>query len=349
MQSMRTVLAQGPIPFEQFMAIALYGEDGFFTSGRLRSEQSGDFLTSPEVSSYFGTTLGAFVVAECARFGQPFGLVEVGAGSGSLLQPLLAAVDVEAWAVEVSPAARESLERFLPVDHIVGSLDVIPQGFRGVVLANELVDNLPMALAQRSEDGWREKWVGSADDGLEFVDAPVRPEVLSWLERFAGLVETGGLVEVQLEAARWLASIMKRMSEGVVVLIDYGELAENLSHRRKEGTVRTYREHHLGPPLLHEPGSSDITADVNFSALLAVVEAAGWEGTLQRQDDFLNEWGLSESLDALRAEESAWVGKDEMRRLAVRHEIVNAKTLLNERGLGDFRVLVARKLLSLPQ
>ncbi|CAN5235883.1 SAM-dependent methyltransferase [soil metagenome] len=342
MQSLRTALAQGPIPFEQFMQIALYGAEGFFTTGRLRSVQSGDFLTSPEVSPYFGKTLAAFVAGEMARLGRPFSLVEAGAGSGSLLQPLLAAVDVEAWAVEVSPAARESLQRFLHVERIVGSLDAIPKDFRGVFLANELVDNLPMALGQRSEEGWREKWVGSAHDGFEFVDAPVRPEVLTWLEQFAGPVETGGLVEVQLEAARCLGSIMKRMSEGVVVLFDYGELAENLSHRRKEGTVRTYREHHLGPPLFHEPGMSDITADVNFSALLAVVEAAGWEGTLQRQDDFLNEWGLGLALAELRAEEAHWAGKDEMRRLEIRHEIVNAKTLLNERGLGDFRVLIAR-------
>lgn len=342
MQSLHTALAHGPIPFEQFMEIALYGDEGFFTTGPLRSQESGDFLTSPEVSAFFGKTIAAFVAAELARLGEPFHVFEVGAGSGSLLKPLLDEVKVDAWAVELSPAARKALEQVLPSDRIVESLRDLPLDLRGVVIANELIDNLPMALAQKTEHGWLEKWVGAGQDGFEFVDIPVRPEVGAWLERFAGLVVVGGLVEVQLEASRWLRTVLERLEEGVVVLIDYGEVAENLTHRRQDGTVRTYRGHHLGPPLLHEPGSSDITADVNFSALLAVVKEAGWEGSLHRQDDFLMEWGLGESLASLRKKETDWAGNDELARLAVRHEFVNAKTLLNERGLGDFRVLIAR-------
>ncbi len=341
MQSLRAALAHGPIPFERFMEIALYGDEGFFMGGRLRSEEAGDFLTSPEVSPYFGKTLAAFVRAEHSRLGEPFSLVEVGAGSGSLMESLLSEFEVDAWAVEVSPAAREALGRVLPQDRIVTSMSDLPMQLRGVVVANELIDNLPMALARKTEDGWRETWVGAGKEVFDFVDVPVRPEVEEWLERFAGPVSAGGLVEVQLEASRWLASLLERW-EGAVVLIDYGDLAVNLVQRRQGGTVRTYQKHHLGPPLLHEPGTSDITADVNFSALLAVVESAGWEATLHRQDDFLDEWGLGEILASMRAEESATIGVDDLRRLEIRHEIVNAKTLLNERGLGDFRVLVAR-------
>lgn len=341
MQNLLAELAGGPIPFERFMEIALYGDEGFFTAGVLRSDPSGDFLTSPEVSSYFGKTLAAFVLAEQSRLGEPFCLVEVGAGSGSLMKSLLSEFEVDAWAVEVSPAAREALGRVLPEERIVRSVSDLPVQLRGVVVANELIDNLPMALARKTEEGWREIWVGAGEEVFDFVEVPARPEVEEWLERYAGPVSAGGLVEVQLEATRWLGSILE-MWEGAVVLIDYGDLAANLVQLRQGGTVRTYQKHHLGPPLLHEPGTSDITADVNFSALLDVVEAAGWEATLQRQDDFLEEWGLGEILASLRAEEAATIGVDDLRRLEIRHEIVNAKTLLNERGLGDFRVLVAR-------
>ncbi len=97
------ISSQGAIPFEEFMEIALYDPDGgFFGSGMLRSEKSGDFLTSPEVSSLFGETLAVFVRRELDRIGQPFQVVEVGAGSGSLLRPLLDSLDVPAVAVFVS-------------------------------------------------------------------------------------------------------------------------------------------------------------------------------------------------------------------------------------------------------
>ncbi len=79
-------------------------------------------------------------------------LVEVGAGSGSLLKPLLATLEtaVEPWAVEASPAAREALEGLVAPDHIVPTLDELPDHFFGVVFANELLDNLPVALAVRT-------------------------------------------------------------------------------------------------------------------------------------------------------------------------------------------------------
>ena len=190
------VAAAGPIPFERFMHLALYGETGFFSSSRLRSEKAGDFLTSPEVSPMFGETLAVFVRAERDRIGEPFRLVEVAGGSGSLLRTLLGMIEVETWAVEVSPAATAALGYVVDPARVVSSLDSIDGPLRGVVVANELLDNLPMAIAQLTADGWRERWVGQGAEGLAFIDADPRPEVISWLDRFAGPVEVGGWVEV---------------------------------------------------------------------------------------------------------------------------------------------------------
>ncbi|MDH3250098.1 MAG: SAM-dependent methyltransferase, partial [Acidimicrobiia bacterium] len=157
----------GPMPFEVFMDHALYDpEGGFFGSGGLKSVKAGDFLTSPEVSPMFGEAIGRLVETEIERVGEPFQLVEVAAGSGSLLRPLLSSLDrdLEAWAVEVSPAARSALTEVLPSERVVESLDGVPAPFRGVIVANELIDNLPMAIAQRVGGVWRERWVG-ADRG----------------------------------------------------------------------------------------------------------------------------------------------------------------------------------------
>jgi SAM-dependent MidA family methyltransferase len=353
------VAASGPIPFERFMQLALYGETGFFSSAQLRSEKAGDFLTSPEVSSMFGETLAAFVRSERARIGEPFRLVEVAGGSGSLLRPLLAAIDVEdgavgtgavgtggveTWAVEVSPAATVALGEVVGPGRVVRSLDSIEGPLRGVILANELLDNLPMAIAQLTADGWRERWVGQGEDGLSFIDADPRPDVVAWLERFAGPVDIGGWVEVQLEASEWVRSAVARLDAGALLLIDYGDTTENLAPRRQDGTLRTYRAHHLGPHPLDEPGATDITADVNVTAIEAAAREAGAEVEVWRQDDFLASLGLRDRIKALRHEELELArAGDEMARLRLRTLRTEAETLLHPRGLGDFRVVVARR------
>ncbi len=326
------IAANGPMPFERFMELSLYDSEGFFGGDTLRSEKSGDFLTSPEVSALFGETLAAYVQGELDRIGEPFILIEAAAGTGSLLKPLLARVDVQAVAVETSPAARATLSTVVPV------VEDVPPSIRGVVIANELLDNLPMALAQRVDGEWRERWVGSDDSsGLIFVDTDPRPEVVDWLDSYAGDVPDGGWVEVQLEARAWVSGVLGNIRAGSMLLIDYGDTAENLLPRRRDGTLRTYRAHHLGPHPLDEPGATDITADVNFTALMDIHPNA----RLYRQDDFLTEFGLRDRLSEIRkAELEAARSGDEFERLRLRTLKTEAETLLHPRGLGDFRVLI---------
>lgn len=327
--------ARGPMPFERFMQLALYGPEGFFGGDLLRSQRSGDFLTSPEVSELFGQTLARYVEKIHNAIGDPFQLVEVGAGSGSLLRPLIETFPVDALAVEVSPAARAALAGLVPV---TGEL---PTTIRGVVIANELLDNLPTALAQLTSGGWRERWVGLDGDDLVFVDAPPRPEVIAWLDAYAGPVAEGGWVEVQLSARTWVADVIGRLEAGAVVIIDYGETADNLAHRRGEGTLRTYRAHHLGPHPLDEPGATDITYDVNFTPLLDLHPDAD----LRRQDEFLGDLGLRQRLSELRRSElDAARAGDDMERLRLRTSKTEAETLLHPRGLGDFKVLTIEKV-----
>lgn len=337
--------SSGPMPFERFMELALYGASGFFSSSIVRSERGGDFLTSPEVSPLFGETLGSFVEAERRRIGDPFRLVEVAGGSGSLLRPLLgSAGELETWAVEVSPPAIRALGGVVGPDRVVASLEALPGGMRGVILANELLDNLPMAIAQLTDDGWRERWVGVEDGGLVFVDAPPRPSVVSWLERFAGPVDEGGWVEVQLAACDWVGAALARLSAGALVLIDYGDTMENLAPRRRDGTLRTYRSHHLGPHPFDEPGVTDITADVNVTAVAAAARAVGADVEVLRQDDFLAGLGLRDRISDMRREELQLArAGDHMARLRLRTLRTEAETLLHPRGLGDFRVVVARR------
>lgn len=328
------ISATGPMPFERFMEIALYDPEGFFGGSTLRSDKGGDFLTSPEVSALFGETLATYVEDLRDRIGDPFQVVEAAAGSGSLLRPLLSTLHVDALAVETSPAARAALSDLVAVS------DEMPESVRGVIIANELLDNLPAVLAQRELGTWRERWVGTDDGELVLVDAPPRPEVVAWLDAYAGPVPDGGWVEVQLAARDWVTRALTSLEAGSLLLIDYGDTAENLLPRRQDGTLRTYRAHHLGPHPLDEPGKTDITADVNFTALLDLHPNA----QLLRQDDFLAGLGLRDRLSELRREElEAARSGDDARRLRLRAQKTEAETLLHPRGLGDFRVLVVEK------
>jgi len=271
-------------------------------------------------------------------------LVEVGAGSGSLLRPLMASLEhpVEAWAVEASPAARSALTEILADDHILSSLEGLPVEFSGVVVANELVDNLPVALAVRAGHGWEERWVGEEEGRLVLVRHEARSEVVSWADRFGLPCPDGGRVEVQLAAYDWMRSVLTRLW-GAVLIVDYGGTAEGLEHRRVDGTLRTYRAHHLGPQPLLEPGETDITVDVDFSALVAVCKEMGAKVEVSRQDDFLESLGLRGRIAELRELELAAARSgDTMGQLRFRSDRTNAETLLHPRGLGDFRVLVAR-------
>ncbi len=337
---------RGPMPFDEFMHAALYDPDhGFFTSGPLRSVAGGDFLTSPEVSPLFGATLARFLDAEAERVGaDPVTVVEVGSGSGSLLRALVDELErgVDVWAVEVSPAARRRLESRVPEATAVDSLGDVPGPVRGVVFANELLDNLPAAVAVRRGDSWEERLVSAAGDELVPVSGPARGEVVEWAAAHGGPVPEGGFVEVQLAAGAWLRRALRLIEAGSVVVADYGDSAEGLASRRPEGTIRTYHAHHLGPDPLADPGTVDMTMDVNFSALEEVAREAGARVSVVRQADFLNRWGLDGRIEGMREQERRLAADgDAMERLKLRSEITNAETLLHPRGLGDFRVLVA--------
>lgn len=340
----RHIASVGPMPFEEFMAACLYDPDfGFFAVGGLRSTKGGDFLTSPEVSPWFGRIIARHVAEVTGGLLAPQ-IVEVAAGSGSLMRALLTELGLAhppVTVVEASPAARDELATVDGIDRVVGDLDELAQPLEGVLIANELLDNLPVALVVRTGDVWEERLVGLEGDTLTLVAGPVRPEVAAWADAYAGTVPEGGMVEVQLAASRWIVEAVRRMSEGTVILFDYGGTAEELEPRRTLGTLRTYRNHHLGPDPLTAPGETDVTVDVNFTAMLAAATSDRTTATIMRQDDYLRSWGLGEEITSLRALEREHArGNDAMARLMVRSEITDAETLLHPRGLGDFRVLV---------
>lgn len=320
--------AGGTIRFDEFMQVALYGAQGFYTSGR-GAGRRGDFITSPEVGPLFGAVLARWIEAEWQRLGEPAGftVVECGAGPGTLARSVLAAAPH--WrgryvAVEVSAEQR----RRHP-DGVV-SVDEMPPGMlTGVVIANELLDNIPFRLAV-FDGGWREAAITTAPGGsLVECTLPADP---SW-DWLPSPVPLGTRVPIQSRAASWVTSCRTTLCQGTVIAFDYcTPTTSALAGRPWREWLRTYRDHGRGDHYLTNPGGQDVTAQVCVDQLPA-------PATIELQASFLRRWGIDDLVDEGRVAWSAAAARPDVAALTMRSRAREADALTAVDGLGAFHVL----------
>jgi NADH dehydrogenase [ubiquinone] 1 alpha subcomplex assembly factor 7 len=273
----RDIRARGPIGFDRFMDLALYGPGGFYEAPPIGPD--GHFVTSPHVHPVFATLLARAIRDLAAGLGDPapLRLVELGAGDGTLAEQLLEELDglpLEYAVAERSPGARAALSR-LPV-RIVDHAVPLDAGFLGIVLANELLDNLPFRRV-RSHDGTPpdpgggglvEVLVGLAGDRFVEVEAPCPPD----LAALAPALRPGEEGVVPVTALDLIDRLAAALARGYVLLIDYGD-----DSGRPAGAVHGYRGHEAVADVLSDPGTTDLTAGVDLRALAVRARAAGLE------------------------------------------------------------------------
>jgi SAM-dependent MidA family methyltransferase len=240
----------GPIPFDEFMELALYGPGGFYEGTPVGVE--GSFVTSPHVHPVFGQLLAAGIRELGVQLGRPSptSIVEIGGGDGTLATQLLqglADLEPEYMAIERSPGARRALEA-RPGIRVA---DEIPPG-ASLVLAHELLDNLPFRWIR----GSKERCVGLDGDRLIQVETDADPELLEEV----GDGEAERVVPVG--ALAFVDRLADRLGDpAYALLIDYG------SESHDPGTPHGYRGHRQIDDVLEDPGSMDITAGVDFALL----------------------------------------------------------------------------------
>lgn len=325
--------AGGRIAFPTFMELALYGDGGFYTRplDTGSAGRRGDFLTSPEIGPLFGVVVSRLLDAEWERIGRPgvFTVVDVGAGPGTLARSVLAAAPTCREALRYVAVERSAVQRDAHPAGVESSATMPPGPFDGVVLANELLDNLPFRLAVY--DGrWREAFVIA--DGLGFAEvlsSPLRP-VPPELPEEAPLGARAPLVDT---AAGWLADARRRVRRGSVLVIDYvrpttTEMAA-LDWRR---WLRTYRRHERGDHYLRDPGTQDITTDVPADQLPAA-------DVVRSQAQFLRRWGIDDLVAEGHAAWTAAASRPDVRALTMRSRVREAEALTEAAGLGGFTVL----------
>ncbi len=346
----------GRIPFATFMDLALsHPEYGYYRSPERRPGRGGDFLTAPETTPWFGFMV-ARQIAECwERLGrpEPFTIREIGSGIGGL------AYDVIAALLDNHPELRPSLVYRLaePNRHrqaeavaamasaglgdivIAEDTDLPAEPVTGVVLANEVADALPVHRLVVRDGRLAERYVTWRDGAFAETEGDVSDPSLGepLLDRLrsAGVpLGDGDRLDVSPASVAWFRSAARGLGRGYLLTIDYGYPAAELYRgHRLGGTLRTYSGHIAGEDPFVRVGQQDLTAHVDFSALIAGGEAEGLAlAGLTRQSLFLERLGLGQVL--LDAQETE--GMTTVEYFALRSAIFR---LIDPGGMGRFHVL----------
>lgn len=336
------IAQRGPLPFGEAMEAALYDPDlGFYSAQGQAGGRRGDFVTSVEVGPLFAAVIGDWLDAQWDEVGQPspFLVSEVGAGVGTMFRGIVRAAPrclqaIRYTLVEQSASMRERHED-LPGEQWA-SASMLPGEHQHVILANELLDNLPFDIAERVTAGWAPVLVGTSNeqpaDGLELITGEGSID-LSFLSDLVPEAVVGARVPVAAQANRWVVEAVA--AANVVLLFDYAAPTAELASRGQFGWLRTYARHERGSDPLAQLGGHDITADVPLDQLPP-------PATISSQADWLRANGIEARVAQARAlwEERAGIG--DLAAIAARSAISEAEALTDPTGLGAFTVLTYR-------
>lgn len=315
----RIEAAGGWIDFADYMELALYAPGlGYYSAGAAKFGPAGDFVTAPEISPLFGRCL-ARACAPWLRAHPEAHVLELGAGSGALAVEMLTALErlsalpARYLILEVSADLRERQQAAcaaLPprLRERVHWLDALPATpLAAIVLANEVVDALPVSRFIRRADGVRAEgvaWTGGRPGWREHLAPAALADAVADIERDLGApLPAGYRSEINQRLPAWMASLAAVVGTGALLISDYGMSRREYYHaQRSDGTLTCHYRHRAhGDPFLH-PGLQDITAWVDFTALATAASAAGLVvAGYATQAHFLLDAGVGEELAAMTA------------------------------------------------
>ncbi len=342
------IRAVGPMPFARFMDLALYDPDGgYYRAIEARPGRAGDFLTAPELHPIFGAVLADGIAEIWERLGRPdpFVVREHGAGEGALAVEILRAVagspfgDVLRYgAVEVDPRRLAAFEQRLMTDGFGDRLEADPGApFDGVVLANEVLDALPVHRVRRHGDRLREVAV-DIDPDSRLVETEIEPTTTALADRLAtegiSLID-GQTAEICLAVDDWVAGAAAPLRRGVLLLIDYGAPAAELYDpiRRRDGTLRAYIRHQVHDDPYRHVGRQDLTAHVDVTAVERAAAAAGLTTIgITTQAEALMGLGIEDRLRSIQADPATTLEAYTLLRSSLLR-------LLDPAAMGRFRVM----------
>jgi len=301
--------AGGHISFAEFMHEALYAPGlGYYSAGSIKFGADGDFITAPEISSVFGRVL-ARQSAEVLRQVENGEVLEIGAGSAKLAVDILCACEElnalpPAYNIlEVSADLQERQQRRLreELPHLVGRvrwLSDLPAAFNGVIIANEVLDALPVERFVRRQSGLMQLSVAWQDGCFIWVETEAPDRLVSAVSEIEA--DTGQTLpvaytsEVSLASPLWISDLARGLKHGAIFLFDYGvSRREYYAADRTGGWLRCHFRHHAHDNALIYPGIQDLTTWIDFSSIAAAAASNGLDILgYQTQSQFLIGGGL---------------------------------------------------------
>jgi SAM-dependent MidA family methyltransferase len=347
------IAANGPITFARFMERALYEPaHGYYRQAQPGPGREGDFLTAPEAHPIFGAAIGRLVEQAWDALGRPspFTLTEAGAGTGALAAGLLGGLR------DLGSPLREAL-RYRPLEIESGRLEALCDRLAadgldaalvlagtpdagtetGALVANEVLDALPVHRVVGRPDGLRELLVGLANDGA-FVQVeadPSTPALGARLDAEGVTLADGQVTEICLALDGWLDDATRHLDRGLVVLVDYADEPAALhGPARPGGSLRAFARHAVGADPFRHVGRQDLTATVDLAAVRAAAERAGLAPVGETtQAELLARTVTAELTSGYLGRPGASLQDALLLRSALAR-------LLDPRGMGGFRVVV---------
>ena len=315
----------GWISFARYMELAL---QAYYGRNDRQFGAAGDFVTAPELGGLFGRTL-----ARQLR-GLDGPILELGAGSGALAQTILGELEREYFILETSAALRKRQAARLGAR--ARFLDRLPDRFRGVVIANEVVDAMPVHAVGWRASGVVERGVCSQ---LRWEERPASGSILEQARTIEVPVPYDS--EIGLAGQAWLRTLAERLEQGVILIIDYGFPRREYYHpQRTMGTLMCHAHHRAHGDPFERPGEQDITAHVDFSALACAARDSGLDVLgYATQAQFLVNCGITDVLAQANVENA----------LHYAPLASEAQTLLSPTEMGElFKVLAAGRGVKAP-
>jgi len=292
------IAAEGPLPIADYMAACLTDpEHGYYTT-RNPLGASGDFVTAPEISQMFGEMLGLWLAHMWAEAGTPsaFTLLELGPGRGTLMADVLRAATAvpgfreaaDVVFLEVNPTLQQAQSNAVPEARHIQNVKETPREKPLFVLANEFCDALPIRQYQRIADGWAQRQVALAADGLRVTTGPPHP--MGGLDQRFPLASDGTIVEIN-EGAEKIAGLLGKWN-ATALIIDYG------AWEGTGDTLQAVKAHQPCRPL-ETPGEADLTTHVAFAPLATAAKPLN--AHFATQGAFLERLGITARAQALAA------------------------------------------------
>jgi SAM-dependent MidA family methyltransferase len=338
----KEIQKHGPISFRDFMEMALYyPELGYYTSSKNKIGKTGDFYTSPSLSSAFGELLAKQLEEMWYILGErKFTIVEIGAGTGLLSMDVLKYLngnkevsrELEYCIVEKSPALREEQKKFLGGSVKWGDSIQGLSGLEGCIFSNEVVDAFPVHQVVMDKE-LMEIYV-DYDNGFVEILKPAGKVLNDYFSELGVVLPQGYRTEINLDALKWIERIAASLIRGFVITIDYGYPSYELyQDYRNRGTSMCYYKHTANENPYEHIGEQDITSHVNFSALAHwgrknELEKCGFTDQLH----FLMGIGIEEYLQKIQLNEP----QNYLRK------VLPLKTLMMEMG-ETFKILIQEK------